>query len=123
MKKFILILGLSIYGLTFSAQGLNLPFTTDGNLNFDKIENKSWSFPDSPNTFKIEKENNDYYIFHYGYDDEQEKETFEKHKLTVYKNVYFKDNSYAYAYDIKFKTVVILDSKDLRIIFPADSVD
>lgn len=125
MKKFIMILGLLTYGLTFSALGLNLPFTTDGNLNFDKIANKTWSFPDSHNSFKIQKENDDYYILYYGYDEEQEKETFEKHKLTVDKNVYFKDgvHSYVYAYDTKLKTAVILDSDDLRIIFPADLID
>ena len=38
-------------------------------------------------------------------------------KLTIYKEIYLKGDHYYYAYDTKLKKLVILDPKDLRIIY------
>ena len=37
-------------------EGINEEFTTDGKLHEDKLLNKKIDYPDSPNSFKIEKD-------------------------------------------------------------------
>ena len=46
-------------------EGINEEFTTDGKLHEDKLLNKKIDYPDSSNSFKIEKDGNDYYLTRY----------------------------------------------------------
>ena len=124
MKITILIMInlIMISSFSFSIGGLELPLTTDGNPNFEKIIDKVWAFPDTPDSFQITKEGNGYSITHFSFDEETESETEQTTKINIYKDIYLHDGTYYYAYDTKFKSAVIIDPSDLKIIFPADMI-
>ena len=83
-------------------EGINEEFTTDGKLHEDKLLNKKIDYPDSLNSFKIEKE--------------------EKLKLKLEKDIYLvDDNGLVYAYDTKLKKLVFLNKgNNYRIISVSD---
>ena len=123
MKKiFIIINFILISFFSFSVGGLEEQLTTDGKPKIKKIIDKVWAFPDTPDTFQIMKETDGYSITHFSFDEETDSETEEIKKITIYKDIYFSDGTYYYAYDTKFKSAVIIDPSDLKIIFPADKI-
>ena len=107
-----------IYG-----EGINEEFTTDGKLHEEKFLNKTFGYPDTADSFKIEKDSEGYFIT--DYIDESpilEKDVpikEEKSRLKLENGVYLVHNDgMAYAYDTKLKKVVILNRKnDFRIMF------
>ena len=116
MKKIVLLLSLFLNILVLSELGLNKPLSTNGEPNFDKILNKIWSFDDTEIIIKIDKKG-DYYSNNSSMDYDTGKIDKWEEKLSVYKKIYLKGDYYYYAYDTKLKKLVILDPKDLRIIY------
>ena len=107
-------------------EGINEEFTTDGKLHEDKLLNKKIDYPDSPNSFKIEKDGNGYYLIRYtDISPEEGSKTSikeEKSKLKLEKNIYLIDeNGLVYAYDTKLKKQVFLNrDNNYRIIAVSD---
>ena len=107
-------------------KGIDEEFTTDGKLHEDKLLNKKIDYPDSPNSFKIEKDSEGYVITEYI--DESPivgKEVpvkEEKSRLKLENGVYLVHNDgMAYAYDTKLKKVVLLNKENnFRIMFIAE---
>ena len=99
------------------AKGIDQKFTTDGNLHAEKFLNKTLSYTDTADTFKIQKDSKGYFVTKYidesleqdGSDSIKE----EKVRLRLEKKVFLrevaKDGDYAYAYDTKLKKVVIIN--------------
>ena len=110
-----------IYG-----EGINEEFTTDGKLHEEKFLNKTFGYPDTADSFKIEKDSEGYFIT--DYIDESpilEKDVpikEEKSKLKLEKNIYLIDeNGLVYAYDTKLKKLVFLNKdNNYRIIAVSD---
>ena len=104
-------------------KGMNEEFTTDGELHEDKFLNKNFGYPDTADSFKIEKDSEGYFVTEYI--DESpilEKDVpikEEKSRLKLENDVYLvHNNGMVYAYDTKLKKVVILNRKnDFRIMF------
>ena len=104
-------------------KGLDEEFTTDGKLHEEKFLNKNFGYPDTADSFKIEKDSEGYFVTEYI--DESpilEKDVpikEEKSRLKLENDVYLvHDNGMVYAYDTKLKKVVILNKKnDFRIMF------
>ena len=95
-------------------EGINEEFTTDGKLHEDKLLNKKIDYPDSSNSFKIEKDGNDYYLTRYmdvsSEEGSKSKIKEEKSKLKLEKDIYLvDDNGLVYAYDTKLKKLVFLN--------------
>ena len=104
-------------------KGIDEEFTTDGKLHEDKFLNKNFGYPDTADSFKIEKDSKGYFITEYidespilG-EDVPVKE--KKSRLKLENNVYLIDDSgLAYAYDTNLKKVVLLNKENnFRIIF------
>ena len=113
--------------LSYDTEGIDEEFTTDGKLHEDKFLNKMFSYTDTADSFKIEKNDKGYFIT--AYVDESfilEKEVpikEEKSKLKLYKDVYLVDeNGLGYAYDTRLEKLVFINSKS-RIINIADEID
>ena len=104
-------------------KGLDEEFTTDGKLHEEKFLNKNFGYPDTADSFKIEKDSEGYFVTEYI--DESpilEKDVpikEEKSRLKLENDVYLvHNNGMVYAYDTKLKKVVILNKKnDFRIMF------
>lgn len=104
-------------------KGLDEEFTTDGKLHEEKFLNKNFGYPDTADSFKIEKDSEGYFVTEYI--DESpilEKDVpikEEKSRLKLENDVYLvNNNGMVYAYDTKLKKVVILNKKnDFRIMF------
>ena len=104
-------------------KGLDEEFTTDGKLHEEKFLNKNFGYPDTADSFKIEKDSEGYFVTEYI--DESpilEKDVpikEEKSRLKLENDVYLvHNNGMVYAYDTKLKKVVILNRKnDFRIMF------
>ena len=101
-------------GLT---KGIDQKFTTDGKLHAEKFLNKTLSYTDTADTFKIQKDSKGYFLTKY-IDESAEQDGSgsikeEKVRLRLEKNVFLrevaKDGDYAYAYDTKLKKVVIVN--------------
>lgn len=99
------------------AKGIDQKFTTDGNLHAEKFLNKTLSYTDTADTFKIQKDNKGYFVTKY-IDESLEQDSSdsikeEKVRLRLEKKVFLrevaKDGDYAYAYDTKLKKVVIIN--------------
>ncbi len=96
-------------------EGINEEFTTDGKLHEDKFLNKIYSYPDTADSFKIEKDEKGYFIT--DYIDESpilEKEVpvkEEKSRLKLYSGIYLiaEDGDIVYAYDTKLEKLVFLN--------------
>ena len=120
MKKILLMALLLIGAASFSAEGLNLPFTTDGNLHEEKLINRNIHSEDTDIVIK-KIGNGKYEITHFFSDAESENETewnqTEVSKATLKKNVICDEYS-CIGYDTKLKKAVFLDKKDMRIIYP-----
>ena len=107
-------------------EGINEEFTTDGKLHEDKLLNKKIDYPDSSNSFKIEKDGNDYYLTRYmdvsSEEGSKSKIKEEKSKLKLEKDIYLVDeNGLVYAYDTKLKKLVFLNKgNNYRIISVSD---
>ena len=99
------------------AKGIDQKFTTDGNLHAEKFLNKTLSYTDTADTFKIQKDSKGYFVTKY-IDESLEQDSSdsikeEKVRLRLEKKVFLrevaKDGDYAYAYDTKLKKVVIIN--------------
>ena len=107
-------------------KGLDEEFTTDGKLHEEKFLNKNFGYPDTADSFKIEKDSEGYFVTEYI--DESpilEKDVpikEEKSRLKLENDVYLvNNNGMVYGYDTKLKKVVILNKKnDFRIMFIVD---
>ena len=107
-------------------KGMDEEFTTDGKLHEDKFLNKTFGYPDTADSFKIEKDSEGYVITEYI--DESPivgKEVpvkEEKSRLKLENGVYLVHNDgMAYAYDTKLKKVVLLNKENnFRIMFIAE---
>ena len=98
------------------AKGIDQKFTTDGKLHAEKFLNKTLSYTDTADTFKIQKDSKGYFVTKY-IDESLEQDSSdsikeEKVRLRLEKKVFLrevaKDGDYAYAYDTKLKKVVII---------------
>ena len=107
-------------------EGIDEEFTTDGKLHEDKLLNKKIDYPDSSNSFKIEKDGNNYYLTRYvdvsPEEGSKSKIKEEKSKLKLEKDIYLvDDNGLVYAYDTKLKKLVFLNKgNNYRIISVSD---
>ena len=107
-------------------EGINEEFTTDGKLHEDKLLNKKIAYPDSLNSYKIEKDRNNYYLTRYvdvsPEEGSKSKIKEEKSKLKLEKDIYLvDDNGLVYAYDTKLKKLVFLNKgNNYRIISVSD---
>ena len=107
-------------------KGIDEEFTTDGKLHEDKLLNKKIDYPDSSNSFKIEKDGNNYYLTRYvdvsPEEGSKSKIKEEKSKLKLEKDIYLvDDNGLVYAYDTKLKKLVFLNKgNNYRIISVSD---
>ena len=107
-------------------KGIDEEFTTDGKLHEDKLLNKKIDYPDSSNSFKIEKDGNNYYLTRYvdvsPEEGSKSKIKEEKSRLKLENGVYLVHNDgMAYAYDTKLKKVVLLNKENnFRIMFIAE---
>ena len=99
------------------AKGFDQQFTTDGKLHPEKLLNKKFGYPDSSDSFKIQKDSKGYFVTKY-IDESLEQDSSdsikeEKVRLRLEKKVFLrevaKDGDYAYAYDTKLKKVVIIN--------------
>ena len=107
-------------------KGMDEEFTTDGKLHEDKFLNKTFGYPDTADSFKIEKDSEGYVITEYI--DESPivgKEVpvkEEKSRLKIENDVYLvHKDGLVYAYDTKLKKLVLLNKENnFRIIFVAD---
>ena len=98
-------------------KGIDQKFTTDGKLHAEKFLNKTLSYTDTADTFKIQKDSKGYFLTKY-IDESAEQDGSgsikeEKVRLRLEKKVFLrevaKDGDYAYAYDTKLKKVVIVN--------------
>ena len=111
------------------AKGIDQKFTTDGKLHAEKFLNKTFSYPDTSDSFKIQKDTKGYFVTQYidaspEYDGSGPIKE-EKVRLKLEKNVFLKeiadDADYAYAYDTKLKKVVIINPyNNYKIMFVVD---
>ena len=127
------------------AKGFDQQFTTDGKLHPEKLLNKRFGYPDSSDSFKIQKDSKGYFLIHYvtegvysdnfntqkdyKYSDKPDGKTIvkeERIRLKLEKNVFLRalgdnNNDYAYAYDTKLKKVVIINPyNDYKIVYPVN---
>ena len=92
----------------------------------DKFLNKNFGYPDTADSFKIEKEGEDYFITEYIEEisdlEEDKPLKEEKSKLELKNDVYLvAEDGLVYAYDTNFEKLVFLNQEnDLRIIYIAD---
>ena len=104
-------------------KGMDEEFTTDGKLHEDKFLNKTFGYPDTADSFKIEKDSEGYVITEYI--DESPivgKEVpvkEDKSRLKIENDVYLvHKDGLVYAYDTKLKKLVLLNKENnFRIIF------
>ena len=107
-------------------KGIDEEFTTDGKLHEDKFLNKNFGYPDTADSFKIEKEGEDYFITEYIEEisdlEEDKPLKEEKSKLELKNDVYLvAEDGLVYAYDTNFEKLVFLNQEnDLKIIYIAD---
>ena len=125
------------------AKGFDQQFTTDGKLHPEKLLNKKFGYPDSSDSFKIQKDSKGYFLIHYvteglysdnfntqkdyKYSDKPDGKTIvkeEKLRLKLVKNVFLTEvdgDGLTYAYDTKLKKVVLINpANNYRIMFIVD---
>mgnify|MGYP000853546126 CR=1 FL=1 len=110
------------------AKGIDQKFTTDGKLHAEKFLNKTFSYPDTSDSFKIQKDSKGYFLIQY-IDESEEKDGSgstkeEKIRLKLVKNVFLTEvdgDGLTYAYDTKLKKVVLINpANNYRIMFIVD---
>ena len=110
------------------AKGIDQKFTTDGKLHAEKFLNKTFSYPDTSDSFKIQKDSKGYFVTQY-IDESEEKDGSgptkeEKIRLKLVKNVFLTEvdgDGLTYAYDTKLKKVVLINpANNYRIMFIVD---
>ena len=107
-------------------KGMDEEFTTDGKLHEDKFLNKTFGYPDTADSFKIEKDSEGYVITEYIDESlivgKEVPVKEEKSRLKIENDVYLvHKDGLAYAYDTKLKKLVLLNKENnFRIIFVAD---
>ena len=110
------------------AKGIDQKFTTDGKLHAEKFLNKTFSYPDTSDSFKIQKDTKGYFVTQY-IDESEEKDGSgptkeEKIRLKLVKNVFLTEvdgDGLTYAYDTKLKKVVLINpANNYRIMFIVD---
>lgn len=116
MKKILLMVTLLIGAINYAAEGMNLPFTTDGKLHEEK------NIHSEDTDIRIKKMGKGKYEIT-GYYESQD-EDFGKvetsvivREATLKKNVIC-DENVCIGYDTKLKKAVFLDKDDMRIIYP-----
>ena len=113
------------------AKGENEQFTTDGNLHEEQFLNKTFSYTDTADSFKIQKDSKGYFLTKYIDESAQEgkevpvKEETVRLKLIngtfLVEDVSKDDGNLAYAYDTKLKKVVFINpANNYRIMFIVD---
>ena len=110
------------------SKGENEQFTTDGNLHEEEFLNKTFSYTDTSDSFKIQQDSKGYFVTQY-IDESEEKNGSgpikeEKVRLKLVKNVFLTEvdgDGLTYAYDTKLKKVVLINpANNYRIIFTVD---
>ncbi len=102
-------------------RGDKITLTTDGQLHEDKLLNKTFDYIDGNGSFEIKKDAQGYELTnYYYYVDDEEKEEIVKERLKVYKNSILLSKNYGYAYDTKYKIVVVVDPETMMIVKPAE---
>ena len=110
------------------AKGIDQKFTTDGKLHAEKFLNKTFSYSDISDSFKIQKDSKGYFVIQY-IDESDEKDGSgpikeEKIRLKLEKNVFLREvngDGLTYAYDTKLKKVVLINpANNYRIMFIVD---
>ena len=121
MKKLALIIVILLIGaINYAAEGMNLPFTTDGKLHEEKLINRNIHSEDTD--IRIKKIGKGKYEItgYYASQDEdfgKVETTTIVTKAILKKNVIF-DEDICIGYDTKLKKAVFLDKDDMRIIYP-----
>lgn len=113
------------------AKGENEQFTTDGNLHEEQFLNKTFSYTDTADSFKIQKDSKGYFLTKYIDESAEEgkevpvKEETVRLKLVnntfLVEDVSKDDGNLAYAYDTKLKKVVFINPYNkFKILFVAN---
>ena len=106
--------------------GIDEEFTTDGKLHEEKFLNKNFGYPNTADSFKIEKDSEGYFITEYIDESPARGEDVpvkeEKSRLKLENGVYLVHNDgLVYAYDTKLKKLVLLNKENnFRIMFVAE---
>ena len=107
-------------------EGIDEEFTTDGKLHEEKFLNKNFGYPNTADSFKIEKDSEGYFITEYLDESPARGEEVpvkkRKSRLKLENDVYLIDDSgLAYAYDTKLRKLVLLNKENnFRIMFVAE---
>ena len=110
------------------AKGMDEEYTTDGNLHEEKFLNKIFSYTDTSESFKIQKDSQGYFLTRY-VDESPEQDNSgstreEIVRLKVERGTILQEVSnepLAYAYDTKLKKMVFLNPENnYRIILTTD---
>ena len=101
------------------SKGINEQFTTDGNLHEEQFLNKTFSYTDTADSFKIQKDSKGYFLTKYIDESAEEgkevpvKEETVRLKLIngtfLVEDVSKNDGNLAYAYDTKLQKVVFIN--------------
>ena len=110
-------------------KGIDEEFTTDGKLHEEKFLNKVFGYPDTEDSFKIEKDDKGYFVTDYISEPEEDKNKDgatgeEKSRLKLYKDVYLvnEEGTVVYAYDTRLQKMVFINS-DFRIFMITDELN
>jgi len=120
MKKILLMATLLIGAINYAAEGMNLPFTTDGKLHEEKLLNRNISSEDTDVVIKKIGKGKYEITGYYASQDEdfgKVETTTIVTKAILKKNVIC-DEDICIGYDTKLKKAVFLDKDDMRIIYP-----
>ena len=109
--------------------GIDEEFTTDGQLHEEKFLNREYMYTNTADSFKIEKDDDGYFITDYIDEsiilEEEVPVKVEKSRLKLENDIYLVNkDELVYAYDTKLENVVFLNKEnDYRIIFEADKIE
>ena len=107
-------------------EGIDEEFTTDGKLHEEKFLNKNFGYPNTADSFKIEKDSEGYFITEYIDESpvlgEEVPVKEKKSRLKLENDIYLIDDSgLVYAYDTKLRKLVLLNKENnFRIMFVAE---
>ena len=120
MKKILLMATLLIGVINYAAEGMNLPFTTDGKLHEEKLLNRNISSEDTDVVIKKIGKGKYKITGYYASQDEDfgKVETTTIVRKAILKKNVICDEDICIGYDTKLKKAVFLDKDDMRIIYP-----